>query len=228
MKKYYWTEYDEEILRLNYKDFTNNDLAEYFGVSVTAIEHKLRRLKLRRRPKREYIISQTNEYWKSLYIITDTNNYFISNLGRIKDKNNYEMVSHIDRYGYVGIKLYKSDNLQYDFTIHRLMGYIFLNLNLSSYRAIQINHIDGVKTNNILSNLELMTPSENIKHAHDLNLVNIKKKYSDSEVHAVCKLLQEGKTPDDIYKQHSNMSLKYIKTLKRGDIRKKIVKQYVF
>lgn len=37
-------------------------------------------------------------------------------------------------------------------------------------KGMQINHKNGVKTDNRLSNMELVTPSQNIQHAHDTGL----------------------------------------------------------
>lgn len=50
--------------------------------------------------------------------------------------------------------------------VHRIMGEIFLNLS----PGLQINHINGIKTDNRLTNLELCTPSENISHSFNTGL----------------------------------------------------------
>ena len=38
--------------------------------------------------------------------------------------------------------------------------------------GMQINHINGVKTDNRLCNLELVTPAQNVHHAFDTGLIN--------------------------------------------------------
>lgn len=47
--------------------------------------------------------------------------------------------------------------------LHRLIGMTFLPCD--DFSQLQINHIDGVKTNNCLDNLEWVTQQENLDHA---------------------------------------------------------------
>jgi len=41
--------------------------------------------------------------------------------------------------------------------------------------GMEINHVDGVKSHNWISNLEPTTPSGNIRHAHATGLMNVKR-----------------------------------------------------
>ena len=64
---------------------------------------------------------------------------------------------------------------------------------------LQVNHIDGNKENNSLSNLEWVTCSENIKHAFKIGLKtqagenNNASKYTEEQVLQAIKLLKDKK-----------------------------------
>lgn len=70
-------------------------------------------------------------------------------------------------HGYKKVILYKN-NKRYHKSIHRLVAIAFIP-NKDKERDV-VNHIDGVKTNNCVSNLEWVTTSENIKHAYRIGL----------------------------------------------------------
>lgn len=68
--------------------------------------------------------------------------------------------------GYLHIILSK-DKKRYDYRVQRLVAMTFLD---NPENKEQVNHIDGNKLNNYLSNLEWVTAEENIKHAKENHL----------------------------------------------------------
>lgn len=101
--------------------------------------------------------------------------YEISTFGRIKSlsrlKKGVENTSYLtkekilknvfDKDGYCLINLYKN-NKSKTFKIHRLVALHFIENTLNKE---QVNHINGIKTDNRIENLEWCTHSENMKHA---------------------------------------------------------------
>ena len=69
-------------------------------------------------------------------------------------------------HGYLAVQLWKNGKCK-QFYIHRLVAAAFIP-NPNNYR--EINHIDGDKTNNSVSNLEWCDRSINVKHAYDTGL----------------------------------------------------------
>jgi hypothetical protein len=67
----------------------------------------------------------------------------------------------MDRGGYTRLK-FNYEGKRYQILVHRVV-YSFFNGEIPD--GMQINHIDGDKKNNALSNLELVTPRENTLHA---------------------------------------------------------------
>lgn len=60
------------------------------------------------------------------------------------------------------------DRIQKWYLVHRLKAIVFIP-NIENKE--QVNHIDGNKSNNDLSNLEWVTRSENMRHAYRIGLL---------------------------------------------------------
>jgi hypothetical protein len=75
---------------------------------------------------------------------------------------------YINPSGYIQINVKRSNGRRSSITLHRLMGEVYFNV-ISSGKKV-INHIDGNKLNNNLSNLEVISASDNIKHAYRMGL----------------------------------------------------------
>lgn len=63
--------------------------------------------------------------------------------------------------------------------IHRMVAEVFLG---NCPNGMSVNHIDGIKTNNMSSNLEYVTHSENMRHARDMGLSAIGSKHGASKI----------------------------------------------
>ena len=124
------------------------------------------------------------EVWR--FIPGFNNNYLVSNLGNVKKPEltvttkrrgthtfEEKMLSQrTDRYGYKCVSLQNGKH-RTSYTIHSLVAKAFLQ---KPENATQIDHIDGNKENNHLSNLEWVTAKENIRRAYLLGLRNYRSK----------------------------------------------------
>lgn len=111
------------------------------------------------------------EVWK---IVDGTEDkYEVSNLGNLRDKNRQRLVKgHITKYGYVYCNLRFNGKRMWVFR-HRLVANAFLS---KSNPKHEVNHINGIKTDNRVENLEWCDRSYNVQHAYDTGLKFAKKK----------------------------------------------------
>lgn len=104
------------------------------------------------------------EIWK---VVQDYPNYEVSNLGRVRNKKTGKILSPgLGGAGYFTIALYK-DGKATTKNVHELVAAAFLG---KKTKGMTVNHKDGDKTNNILSNLEIVSYAENLRHAYEHNL----------------------------------------------------------
>lgn len=103
-----------------------------------------------------------NEEWKVALGYPD---YKVSNLGRVCNKTGKILkpakCGGADGRSYYTVKLSKNGECK-NVRVHRLVANAFIP---NPDNKMEVNHIDGDRFNNVVSNLEWSTRSENIKHS---------------------------------------------------------------
>lgn len=115
------------------------------------------------------------EVWKNILssikdiIMIDT--YEISNLGNVRNiKTDKIILTNSIRSGYKSFTVHVK-NKTYAYKVHRLVAQAFIPNDDPKKKFV--NHIDGNKLNNKVTNLEWVTPSENVQHAIDTKLIKV-------------------------------------------------------
>lgn len=122
------------------------------------------------------------EIWKDIPLLS---RYQISSLGRVKSKQRItkcnkgfmnrkeRLMTHQLRgkkgYEYACVRLRTDIGVTKTYSIHRLVAQAFIP---NPENKPQVNHIDEDKTNNMASNLEWVTPRENLTYGTRMKRVN--------------------------------------------------------
>lgn len=132
-------------------------------------------------------MSTNVELWE---IVPNFENYEVSSLGRVRNRKTGRIIKQsLNEYGYCLVDLHDNGTSKH-FKVHRLIAGAFItNVN----NKPQVNHIDGNKANNMVSNLEWVDQSENVKHCYS----RVRKKGSPpKQKPVVC--VETGKIYDSI------------------------------
>lgn len=103
------------------------------------------------------------ELWKS--VDGYDGRYLVSNTGKVKTLYTNpprEMYQTTTNYGYKQVVLHKNGGCKH-IGVHRLVAFAFVE---GYHDGLEVNHKDLDKTNNVATNLEWVTKSENQKHQH--------------------------------------------------------------
>lgn len=166
--------------------------------------------------------------------ILDSKYYEVSNMGRIRclggtimrsDGKPYRLKAYImtpqkTRCGYLLIALHCDLNIR--MSVHRLVMQTFCPCD--NMENLQVNHIDGNKANNCLTNLQWVTRQQNMQHAianglwtptyasnHNPNL-----KLSDKDIEEIRELLQSKKYKQCEIARMYNVTESTISTIKHN------------
>lgn len=108
------------------------------------------------------------EVWKKLKFVHKK--YYVSNFGRVKNIKYYKngeptiMKTILNNCGYEKVR-FRIDGKNKEYSIHRLVAIAFIP---NPENKPEVNHKNGVKTDNRVDNLEWNTRSENRLHCVDV------------------------------------------------------------
>ena len=105
------------------------------------------------------------EKWKPAYEFEGK--YEVSNTGKVRSKKTGKILRPCLSAGYYSVGLCKQGSV-FHRTIHRLVLESFVGPIGKRFCA---DHLDGNRKNNLLSNLRIVTYSENIKHGYRLGRI---------------------------------------------------------
>lgn len=112
-----------------------------------------------------------NKIYKNLW-----NHYYISSDGYIVNKNPRWKIKtfkkqFLTKAGYKCVTLWSPNGKAKTFSVHRLLAQVFIE---NPHNKKEVNHKNGIKTDNRVENLEWVTRSENQKHYVEFNNVSLK------------------------------------------------------
>lgn len=108
------------------------------------------------------------EIWKD--IIGYEGKYQVGDFGNIKSTispKHRMLIGNKDRAGYLRVKLWKDGVVSRMYSVHRIVATYYV---LNPDNKKEVNHKNGVKSDNRAENLEWSTRSENLYHAYATGL----------------------------------------------------------
>lgn len=154
------------------------------------------------------------EVWKD---IDGFDGYLISNYGRVKSfKYKVKILKPQLSTGYLRVNLWIVGK-QKHFSVHVLVAQTFIP---NPEDKPQINHKDGCKLNNHVSNLEWATASENCQHAYDKGLAKSGTRSHNAKIKDDADILYIRDNPDNLTQEKLikkfGVNRAVINTIQRG------------
>jgi len=139
----------------------------------------------------------------SPYVISSFGRIFNLYYGKSYNYNIKELKTNSNSSNYIKITLHYN-NKSYNKWIHRLVAEAFID---NPYDKEEVNHKNGIKTDNYIWNLEWVTHKENVEHAEENNLTyhpkgeNNHSKIKEKEVIKISNMILKDYSPKIICKK---------------------------
>ncbi len=147
--------------------------------------------------------------------------YQVSNHGRVKNSKTGKILKPYLTRGYLRVSLYNESGRKCKL-VHRLVAEAFLP---NPENKPVVNHINGCKTDSNVSNLEWVSPSENMSHAHSNGLrpkINTQgekngfAKLTEAQVRQIKQCLSQTQLTQKEIASQFNISRSTVKNIKSG------------
>lgn len=141
--------------------------------------------------------------------------YEVSNKGRVRTIERLRVKPKIksvreDKDGYLVLNLFKEEYKTKK--VHRLVGIAFIKGDTS----LEINHKNGVRSDNNVENLEWVNSSQNNKHKYDkLGRITHLRKLTKSQVIEIRRLRKEGQTYKQLMKKFNVSEITLYRIVRR-------------
>lgn len=110
--------------------------------------------------------------WKAVNLEPYGEVYEVSNLGEVRNKLTGKVLKPFDKQGYKRVRMCK-DKVVFSTGIHRLVLMSFCSVD--GMDGLEVDHIDGDKSNNTLSNLRWVTHEENVDNQEEVERRELRK-----------------------------------------------------
>lgn len=129
-----------------------------------------------------------NEVWKNSIL----DKYEVSNLGKIRNVKSKRILSNkrTNGNGYITF-LANVGNKRKNFYVHRIVALAFLP---NPENKGQVNHLNGVKSDNRAENLEWCTSKENLSHSREILGNNKGRKFTQEQKELISKKNKDQNT----------------------------------
>lgn len=112
----------------------------------------------------EFLSKRGNEVWA---FHPTLENIVVSNTGKVKNYLTDKIIKQRKNYGKYNVCSIRVNKKTKSFIVSRLVAQTFLDYCGNEF---EVNHIDGDKSNNNLTNLNWLTRNENLQHAKDTGI----------------------------------------------------------
>ena len=158
----------------------------------------------------------------------ENSGYFVDTQGNIYGKNGKILKTQRNEKGYETIHL-QNKNISLSTSVHRLVARVFIP---NPENKPEVNHINGIRDDNRVENLEWVTSKENKRHAMEklgngYGQTHSQAQITEEQVRAVCDMIMDNYRSVDIAKK-LDIYIEKVRSIRKKQSWQHITNDYEF